>query len=263
MAQDYSNSTLVVIDLQNEFLSDGGHFSITPSSKCALLRNLRNLVPDFRTAKGKLVWVRSIYANTGTETPAPQHGQTELSSTPGSASHPRLSGTHNGKTQCCVAGSVNAEFHPDVAALITSEDTIVTKGWYSAFKETSLLDDLRLLQTKNVYFCGLLSNTCVLATILDAVCFKELETVHVISDCLGWKYDPSHQNALEKMIDLGVRITEGATVIGVGETVSGDPPALARLYYVNGSIPSWRVQLALYEKVRIEPSRSPLGNPIP
>ena len=249
MAHDFSNSTLVVIDLQNEFLSEGGHFSITSSSKHALLSNLHTLVPNFRAAKGKLVWVRSIYANTGTETPAPHKND---SSSPGSASHPRLSGTHSGKTPCCVAGSVNAEFYPDVAALISpSEDTIVTKAWYSAFKETSLLDNLRLLQTKHVYFCGLLSNTCVLATILDAVCFKELETVHVVSDCLGWKYDPSHQKALEKMVVLGVKITESAAVLGLGNTISsGNSPALPKLYYVNGSIPSWRVQIALYEKVR-------------
>lgn len=244
------NRALVVIDLQNEFLSVDGRYPIVESSKQALLINLTMLIPEFRKL-GSIIWIKSVYDNAGSSdsntgqlfdppTWSPTHEPHSRDITA------RLAGSHRGKSPCCEAGSANAELHPTAAALVADSDTILTKTYYSAFKSTTLLSTLRANHLENVYFCGLLSNTCVLATLIDAVQIDGLK-IYAVNDCLGWKRERSHLSALEKMKDMGVNMVSSSEAC-TGNINSG-APSVPELYYVNGSIPSWRVQLALYEKV--------------
>ncbi|KAJ7582627.1 Isochorismatase-like protein [Mycena floridula] len=220
-----TNRALVIIDLQNEFLSSQGRFPVLGSSGDSLLQNLVLIVPKFRQSGGKIIWIRSIYAYTPSE---PVRG---------------LRTTHTGDTPCCEAGSWNSEFHPLVLSLQQESDLIVLKSNYSAFEETVLQQTLETFGITDVYFCGLLSGTCVLASVVDAVQmpFK----VFAISDCLGYRREQSHNYALGRMGDLLVNL------VTTDQAVSMAPPptrAIPVLYYVNGSIPSWRVQIALNEK---------------
>jgi nicotinamidase-related amidase len=244
---------LVAIDLQNEFLSPEGRFPIDDISKHSLLTNLHALIPEFRK-HGHIVWIKSNYTN------ASAHDETEsppdTTSTDSDAQNAFLAGTHTGRSPCCEKGSVNAEFVPEVSNLIDDHsDAVLVKTCYSAFKETSLLEDLRRKRVTDVYFCGLLTNICVLASVLDALKVPEL-SVHVVEDCLGWRRQTSHQKALDKMGALDVKLVKGSDILGSTAEVVPCEGALSvpELYYVNGSIPSWRVQLALYEKVRLSNS---------
>jgi isochorismate hydrolase len=147
---------------------------------------------------------------------------------------------------------VGAEFPENVAALISSQsgDVVITKTWYSAFEETTLLTDLRDRGITDIYVGGLITNVCVAATVTKAhgLAFD----VKVVEDCLGWRKLQGHEKALQNMRELPVQVVISHNVI----KEVGAPPAesvvsrLPRLYYVNGSIPSWRVLMALYEKVR-------------
>ena len=158
-----------------------------------------------------------------------------------------LAGTHRGKTPCCPKGSVNAELYPEVAAQVLEDDTVIIKTYFSAFTKTSLLETLKDKSVKDVFICGLISGICVLATILDAVQIPGFN-IYVIQDCLGWRCDKSHARAIERMQDLGVRVVDHQ--FATQENLTPPTLTIPQLYYVNGSIPSWRVHIALYEKVR-------------
>jgi len=240
------NRALVIIDLQNEFLASAGRYRILDSSKDALLANLTTLVPEFRK-NGHIIWVKSIYDTQGDS----QAEDSDSESSTGSGSTRdhimRLAGTHKGRHPCCPAGSTNAEIYPAVSALISDTDTIITKTNYSAFKDTNLLSILRAKSVKYAYFCGLLSNTCVLAALIDAIQLDGFK-IYAVSDCLGWRKEKSHARALCRMRDMRVNILESREAACSDDT--GDCVlSIPELYYVNGSIPSWRVQIALYEKV--------------
>ena len=237
---------LVVIDLQNEFLGSEGRFPILKSSKDALLANLAQLLPNFRKT-GHIVWIKSVYDNTaGTAVDAAQVDFNSPNAFEG-AREAYLAGTHRGKTPCCPEGSVNAELYPEVAAQVLEDDTVIIKTYFSAFTKTSLLETLRDKSVSDVFICGLLSGTCVLATILDAVQIPGFN-IYVVQDCLGWRYDKSHKRAVERMQEVGVRVVDYR--FAIQQNLTPPPLAIPELYYVNGSIPSWRVHIALYEKVR-------------
>jgi nicotinamidase-related amidase len=242
------NKALIIIDLQNEFLASAGRYRILDSSKDALLANLSTLVPEFRK-NGHIIWVKSTYDTQG----GSQAEDSDSESPTGSSTFnprtyiTRLAGTHKGKYPCCPAGSINAEIYPAASALIISDaDTIITKTNYSAFKDTSLLSTLRAKSVKYAYFCGLLSTTCVLATLVDAIQLDGFK-IYAVSDCLGWRKEKSHTRALWRMRDMRVNMLESREACS--EDTGDHVLSIPELYYVNGSIPSWRVQIALYEKV--------------
>jgi nicotinamidase-related amidase len=233
---------LIVIDLQNEFLSVDGRFQILDTCKESLLQNLPPVVSHFRE-QGQVVWIRAVYENK----PAPSAISSSTSESQEDSSRNDktylLSGTHYGNTPCCPEGTTNANFHPDVQRLIDQKDTIITKGNYSAFNDTPLLAHLQSHNVTNLYFCGLLSHTCVLGSVMAAVKLASFN-VYVIEDCLGWTRVKGHQDALAHYKRLSVSLVQSGDICGSDMSME-----LPKLYYVNGSIPSWRVQMALYEKV--------------
>jgi len=234
-------SCLLLIDLQNEFISPGGKFQVHDSCRI-FLENVGSVVNDFRSNRYPIFWIRSEY------------GSSERSEL-GNDSDSFLSGTHTGRNKCCEKGSFGAQFPEDIAALIDADnDLIVTKTWYSAFKETPLLSDLNDRGITNLFIGGLLTNVCVQATATDAVALGF--HVHVLENCLGWRNRGSHDKALQTMRDLGIQVTSSTPVEKHSlENIPAEmyntelQPQVPALYYVNGSIPSWRVMMALFEKV--------------
>ncbi|KAJ7841319.1 Isochorismatase-like protein [Mycena olivaceomarginata] len=175
---------LLLVDLQNEFLSPTGNFPIAETWQLALLENVSKAVRDFRASGDAVCWVRS---------------------------DPTASVLH---------------FRTTITALQAAQDLVLTKTWYSAFTDTALRDELTARGITNVYMRGLLTNVCVRATAEGAHALGF--PVTVLEDCSGFRKYRSHKQALSQMQEQGIR-----------------EPAL---YYVNGSIPSWRVLMALYEK---------------
>ncbi|KAG6861358.1 hypothetical protein C0995_001091 [Termitomyces sp. Mi166 len=88
------------------------------------------------------------------------------------------------------------------------------------------------------------------ATVNDALAL--CSNVAILEDCHGWGKQSSHDRALRALQKLGACLSLAEEICSNGphsptfdSTARNQPP---ELFYVNGSIPSWRVMMALDEK---------------
>lgn len=100
-----------------------------------------------------------------------------------------------------IAGTKGAEICDQLLDVVDEElDLIVTKHHYSAFDQTSLLTALRTKLVTEVYLCGILTNVGVYSTAADAV--QHGLQVTVVEDCLGYRSEDKHEEALRQMADI-------------------------------------------------------------
>ena len=101
-------------------------------------------------------------------------------------------------------GTHGAELVDDIKACIDEKsDMIIVKHHYSALDATPLLMGLRMKLVTHIYIAGAISHTSILATAQDAV--QHGFEVSVIEDCLGYRSEARHIEAMRKMADeLGV-----------------------------------------------------------
>ncbi len=96
-----------------------------------------------------------------------------------------------------------------------TKDSMLTKHHYSAFEDTSLLMSLRMKLVTDVYLCGCLTNVSIYATAADAV--QHGLGVTVIEDCLGYRSEDKHEDAMRQMADImGVDGIDSEEVIEEG-----------------------------------------------
>ena len=119
----------------------------------------------------------------------------------------------------CVSGSKGAEFHPSLSLPIGS--SIVRKGTnpqedaYSGFQGTSLEEQLRRLNVKRVFVCGLATDYCVLNTALDACSFG-FETYVLTDGIAAVEANPGDGVAgLRRMEEAGAKLMTVPDVLGV------------------------------------------------
>ena len=98
-------------------------------------------------------------------------------------------------------GTRGADFTADTLANIDeANDIILVKNHYSSFDATPLLVSLRMKLVTHIYLAGSLSNISIYATAADAV--RHGFEVTVIEDCIGYRSEARHIDAMEKMADL-------------------------------------------------------------
>lgn len=121
-----------------------------------------------------------------------------------------------------VGGTHGAEIADELLSVVDeSKDLIVTKHHYSAFDQTSLLMSLRMKLVTDVYLCGILTNVGVYATAADAV--QHGLGVTVVEDCLGYRSEAKHEDAMRQMADImGVNGVDSEEIIE--ESGGGAPP---------------------------------------
>ena len=112
-----------------------------------------------------------------------------------------------------IAGTRGAEICDELMDVVDEElDLIVTKHHYSAFDQTSLLTALRAKLVTEVYLCGVLTNVGVYSTAADAV--QHGLQVTVVEDCLGYRSEDKHEEALRQMSDImGVHGADSEEII--------------------------------------------------
>lgn len=100
-----------------------------------------------------------------------------------------------------LAGTKGAEICDELVDVVDDDlDLIVTKHHYSAFDQTSLLTALRTKLVTEVYLCGILTNVGVYSTAADAV--QHGLQVTLVEDCLGYRSEEKHEEALRQMADI-------------------------------------------------------------
>ena len=114
----------------------------------------------------------------------------------------------------CVAGTHGAEIHKDLLPYVREELTF-DKGCdkaveqYSGYEGVndagqSLEEILQLLDTTDVYVCGIATEYCVRNTCEDLL--KGGFRVHLLKDCIGYVDHEGHLNAIEEMASEGISI---------------------------------------------------------
>lgn len=229
---------LILIDLQNDFVSVEGALKKKHIPLEQFLPQLRSICAIFRDQKWPIIAIRSEYANVSED-------NEELGTVEPSESGGHLAGTHRGKRKFCIPGTKGAEFHPEAQALFSEFSAkILTKTMYSAFAETSLHDDLqaRNVGSGPIYFAGVTANNCVLASLTSA--FQLGYNVCAIEDCIGATNERLKAVALKKVNTYYGDVVSSTTLtLEAIQEQSENPHRI--LYWVSGSIPSWRVMLAL------------------
>lgn len=114
----------------------------------------------------------------------------------------------------CVAGTRGAEIHEDLVPY-ASEELTFDKGCgkaveqYSGFEGTNyagqtLSEVLELLDTTDVYVCGIATEYCVRNTCEDLL--KAGFKVHLLKDCIAYVDLQQHLKAIEEMAAEGISI---------------------------------------------------------
>jgi len=116
------------------------------------------------------------------------------------------------KPACCIAGSTGAEYTPEVHGLDAPDDIRITKTYYSAFKDTGLLNTLRIKLITEIYFVGNMTNLSVYASAVDAA--QHGLSINIVEDCLGYRSIARHQEAINQLVEqMGASITSSTTLL--------------------------------------------------
>ncbi|TGZ76799.1 hypothetical protein EX30DRAFT_367153 [Ascodesmis nigricans] len=91
-----------------------------------------------------------------------------------------------------------SEWYEPIVPLIQKSHVVMKKSWYSAFKDTDLLFQLRSRLISKIYVCGVMSNVGVLATVADAV--RHGIDCTVVEDCCGYRNGEANARAIDMMV---------------------------------------------------------------
>ena len=248
---------LLIIDLQNDFVSPSGVLKDKHIPIAELLSHLGSACAVFKAHRWPIVTIRSEYLDAQINSDS-QNPVRYLSRPPGDkyrdvpTNDEHLSGTHTGKRKFCAPGSEGAAFPAAVQELVTEHsDTTITKKWFSAFTDTELHAWLQNNKVENgpLYFAGVTANNCVLASLTDAFFYGY--QVCVIRECVAATNPKLSQDAFKKIeryygdvLSIQTLLSSASASANTAEPVN--PRRI--LYWVNGSIPSWRVMLCLARK---------------
>lgn len=131
VALDAATTALIVVDMQHDFVSDGGSLQVPDAQ--ATVPTIAELVRRFRAAGARIVFTQDTHRD----------GDPEFRIWPPHA----IAGTHGWE--------IVDELHP------LPEDTVLRKPRYDAFYGTPLDHQLRVWGITTLVICGTVANICV------------------------------------------------------------------------------------------------------
>jgi ureidoacrylate peracid hydrolase len=185
---DPANTVLLVIDMQEGFLSPTGGFARSIGSEN--IQNQRAIIPAVgelvRLCRGAglpILWSQQVHF---------PNDQTRKQ---------RLIPSHLDKRgiSMCLHGSDEIGIVEDLLDDVSPDDYLVEKHRASCFYNTTLETKLRMLGTRVVIISGINSNYCVDSTVRDAY-FREFDIV-LVKDCVAGTFRDLH-DAFIKNFDL-------------------------------------------------------------
>lgn len=207
-----SRSALLVIDMQNDFLTEGGAFTKRHCDPVQLAQTVAWLARASRQQGRLVAWITSAYGAFDGPVAEGVHGE-----------------THTG-APCCVPGTWGAQLVATLEPVHAERgqgERRFEKRWYSAFRDTDLHAWLTESGVVRVVLCGVATDRCVLTTARDA---RRLGyEVDVIDDATTAGTASKHTRALREIEALGGRrrawgelLAEGAGVVRVEGLGAGD-----------------------------------------
>lgn len=155
----HQKSALLVIDMQNDFVSDQGLLAqrgYDPILQRAVIDSINHLVGIARNARLPIVWVQTSHSF---EEALPNYLSVHLRDLP------RERWVHN---ELLVSeSSEGAQWHADMTSRLPDEPVII-KNMYSAFRGTPLKQILDAHQVRSLVLAGVNTNVCIHSTATDA-----------------------------------------------------------------------------------------------
>jgi ureidoacrylate peracid hydrolase len=193
---DPRHSALLVIDVQNDFVADGGFFDKVGGDVRTIqeqrVPRLLRLIDAARQAGVLLIFVRAIY-DPDDHSDAMRERNLRL----------------NMELPRCLSGSWGAEFYR-VEPL--PGEPVIVKHRYSAMVGTDLLAQLEERGIRSLLLSGVATDTCVESAGRDAY-FRDYY-VTLIEDCCGAASEEDHTSALKRFNrDYGPVVTSEAVMV--------------------------------------------------
>ena len=206
------HAALIVVDVQNDFVADGGYFhqvgcDVNTIQKSAI-PHLLHLIDKAREAGLLIVFIQAIY-------------DAQYLSAPMRERDLRT----NREMPKCQSGTWGADFF---AVRPRPGEPVVVKHRYSAMINTGLDALLKQRGIKSLLMTGVATDTCVEATARDAYFIDYYVTL--VQDCCGALDEEDHRTAVKRFArDYGPVITSSEVIAVWQRTPSQTRAAAAEL----------------------------------
>jgi ureidoacrylate peracid hydrolase len=194
---DPKHCALLVIDVQNDFVADGGFFDkvggdlkpIQQERVPALLR----LIAEARKAGALVIFVQAIYDPKDLSAPMRERNARLKMEMPR-----------------CLTGSWGADFYE---VRPRPDEPVVIKHRYSAMVNTNLPDLLKERIIHSLLLTGVATDTCVESAGRDAYFLDYYVTI--VADCCGAASEQDHRGALKRFSRDYGQVAVSADVINI------------------------------------------------
>lgn len=202
------HAALLVVDVQNDFVADGGFFDRIGADVKTIQRaipNLARLIENARAAGVPVIFVQAIYDPEYVSAPMRERNRRRAVEIPR-----------------CLTGSWGADFF---AVRPAQGEPVVTKHRYSAILNTELDGLLKSKGIRSLLLTGVSTDTCVESTGRDAYFIDYY--VSIVGDCCGAYGESDHLGALKRFDrDYGAIFTADE-VIGAWRRLGLQPRSVA------------------------------------
>jgi ureidoacrylate peracid hydrolase len=186
--RDYKiNPALIVIDVQNGFVSKGGSYDLLgmdTSQYERIIPKIKELITKCRNSAIPVFYTQAVRESSGIDLLTRTHQIL-----------PRAREERIMKKPICVRGTWDAEIVDDIKPL--SGDHIVIKRRDSAFHDTEIGVWLRSLVVDTIIFCGIDTSICVETSLREA--FNIGYDVVLISDATASSNHKHYESTLENV----------------------------------------------------------------
>lgn len=215
-----TRKAFLVIDPQKDFLDDEGALPI--HQPLDLPEQIAHAAQAFRDSGVDIIWVRTQFDkirsihNEMILTADLPLGNGPASSSRGRGSRAASQGggvippkcpegflsisASSTLTKAVRPGTTGLEFHPEIEKAVSRKDQVLTKSFYSAFKNDQILRLLRMRFVTELYICGSLTNIGVMATAYDAA--SHGFAITLVKDCCGFRSPARHNAAIKQIVEL-------------------------------------------------------------
>ena len=200
-----AHAALLVVDVQNDFIAEGGFFhraGYDLSNLRAAVPPLKRLLEGARRAGVLVIFIRAIYDPEYLSGPMRERNRRRHLEMPR-----------------CLTGTWGAEFFEVQPAAV---EPVIIKHRYSAFAGTELDQMLRRRGIRSLLLSGVTTDTCVESTAREAY-FRDYY-VTMIADCCGAISEQDHRGALARAERDFATIATSAEIVQAWERLRA--PAL-------------------------------------